>query len=88
MDSFYRAELEKAPSEQHYGIVDYRVDHEACTSQAAFALVDLLEQRQICVKLSSRGYEVSPQWCSDIDRFSCRLREGFHHGVRIHVQSV
>ncbi|KAF8532105.1 hypothetical protein JB92DRAFT_2844471 [Gautieria morchelliformis] len=57
MDDFYRAELEKALSEQHYGIVDYRVDHEACTTQAAFALVDLLEQRQIRVKLSSRGYE-------------------------------
>jgi hypothetical protein len=60
MDEFYRTELHRALSEQRYGIVSYLIDNEACTSHVAFALINLLEQRQIRVQLSSRGYEVSP----------------------------
>lgn len=59
MDEFYRTELERALSEQLFGIVAYRVDNEACTNHVAFAVVDLLEQQQIRVKLSTSGYEVS-----------------------------
>lgn len=59
MDEFYRTELEKALSEQSYGIVAYRIDHEACTEHAAFAVVDLLEEQQLRVELSNRGYQVS-----------------------------
>ena len=64
MDGFYRTELDRALSEQHYGIVSYLIDNEACTGHVAFATVYLLEQRQIRVQLSSRGYEVSsdPRW--------------------------
>jgi hypothetical protein len=58
MDDFIE-ELERALSQEYYTIVDC-VDQEACANQAAFALVDLLEQGQIPVKHSSRGYELSP----------------------------
>ena len=66
MDGFYRTELDRALSEQHYGIVSYLIDNEACTGHFAFATVYLLEQQQIRVQLSSRGYEVSSDPSTDI----------------------
>jgi hypothetical protein len=58
MGDFHITELQRALTEQYFGIVTYRIDNEACTSEVAFAFVDLLEQRQVRVKLSNSGYEV------------------------------
>ncbi|KAF8512862.1 hypothetical protein BU17DRAFT_69053 [Hysterangium stoloniferum] len=57
MDNFHKTELAKALSEVHYGIVAFRIDEAACNPGVAVALVDLMEQRQIRVELSNRGYK-------------------------------
>ena len=58
MGDFYITELQKALAEQQFGIVTYCVDDTVCTSQVAFAHIDLLERRQVRVKLSNAGYTV------------------------------
>lgn len=58
MSYFSKSELTRALSEVKYGIIAYRVLEDLCDAHQAVSEVELLEKRQIEVKLTARGYEV------------------------------
>lgn len=58
MSSFSKPELIRALSEVEYGIIAYRVVEDLCDAHQAVSEVELLEKRQIKVKLTARGYEI------------------------------
>lgn len=64
MDRFHTTELERALAEQCFGIAASHIDEDrsASSGSSAFAVITLLEQREIQVKLSNNGYEVCGNW--------------------------
>lgn len=58
MSYFSKSELIRALSEVKYGIIAFRVLEDSCDAHQAVSEVELLERRQIGVKLTARGYEV------------------------------
>lgn len=55
--SFYRDELDRALSEQSFGLLGYEISGQ-CSAQEAAAVVTLLEGTSIRVHLNIRGYQV------------------------------